>query len=557
MATFASAKSGLWSAADTWVGGVVPANLDTITITAGHTVVFDVNQSAFANGLASLVINGVLEASTNPGTYYLKMRGHITGTGSILAGTQSIPYPVACKFTIFLNGAYRANLTAANAYQLWCSESVIKYVKLSQTEAAGQTELSIDTDVTGETDYWKNASIIRIDNINNAHDTEERTIASITATTINITAGLTKEKIAGSLVILVERNVTILGTGVANNYGIYVGGVNTLRCEIRKFQYGIIGGSGIVMYGVISGCTYGIASLAIGTIHATITGCSSYGINQSAKITVYGLISGCAYAISNGIQEVLFYGIITGATEAFSASYNFFCAGEIYGCGTVFWGSSGQISSAAYIHDNLYLINDDGATLTFVNVKGNGCRITEPVLNSIAANPINQLFYPGVVITNLNGVAGEFRIWSPGGSVANTALEFPVGFTRSYKMSPISSVNYCFMKQTVSVKANAKLQFTVHFKKDASMAYLPRVMVSTIYGNPFLNAVDLLYEKVMESDVNDTWVSYVCEYLNPTAFEQQYAIYTIAKNAAGNVYTQLEIADLTSGVSRARIAGGV
>lgn len=89
MATITSVGSGAWSAAGTWDTGV-PANNDTVVIAAGHTVTFDVDTSAFANGIAGLTITG---HATNPGmlcfkysadgTYHLKLK-----TATTIAGTN-------------------------------------------------------------------------------------------------------------------------------------------------------------------------------------------------------------------------------------------------------------------------------------------------------------------------------------------------------------------------------------------------------------------------------------------------------------------------------------
>ena len=79
MATRTSAKSGNWSATDTWVGGVVPANGDAFVIAAAHDVIFDVDQSAMATGMAASTINGILRFKTTADTF-LKMNGNITFT---------------------------------------------------------------------------------------------------------------------------------------------------------------------------------------------------------------------------------------------------------------------------------------------------------------------------------------------------------------------------------------------------------------------------------------------------------------------------------------------
>lgn len=82
MATITSAKSGNWGTTSTWVGGVVPTNGDSAIIAEGHQVMFNVDQSGFANGLTGLTINGILYWN-NAGVTCLKMNGNITGTGRL------------------------------------------------------------------------------------------------------------------------------------------------------------------------------------------------------------------------------------------------------------------------------------------------------------------------------------------------------------------------------------------------------------------------------------------------------------------------------------------
>jgi hypothetical protein len=60
MPSYTSVQSGYWSNPATWGGSGVPKEGDTVTIAAGHTVIFDTDMSGFPNGLAGLTINGTL-----------------------------------------------------------------------------------------------------------------------------------------------------------------------------------------------------------------------------------------------------------------------------------------------------------------------------------------------------------------------------------------------------------------------------------------------------------------------------------------------------------------
>ena len=93
MATITSngTGGGNWGTAATWAGAAVPVDNDTVVIAAGDTVTFDVDTSAWANGIAGITITsdattpGMLRAKYDAdGTYYLKLK-----TGTTIAGTNA------------------------------------------------------------------------------------------------------------------------------------------------------------------------------------------------------------------------------------------------------------------------------------------------------------------------------------------------------------------------------------------------------------------------------------------------------------------------------------
>lgn len=100
MATRTSVGTGAWGTAGTWDTGI-PADGDDVVIAAGHTVTFNVDQSAFTTGIG-LTITGTLTHTTTTGTYCLfaKTGASITGAGTWNIGTSGTPIPFAAKHTI-------------------------------------------------------------------------------------------------------------------------------------------------------------------------------------------------------------------------------------------------------------------------------------------------------------------------------------------------------------------------------------------------------------------------------------------------------------------------
>jgi len=111
MATLTSVKSGYWNDPTVWDLGVVPADGDSVTIAAGHTVTFNVDQSTFATGLAGLTINGTLQIPSTaedpnmPATVVLKVNANIAGSGSLIIGSQINPINYPQTVRILINGS--------------------------------------------------------------------------------------------------------------------------------------------------------------------------------------------------------------------------------------------------------------------------------------------------------------------------------------------------------------------------------------------------------------------------------------------------------------------
>lgn len=184
MATKYAVVSGAWSSTATWSdtdggagGAAVPADGDAVVISAGVSVLMDVNQSAFVTGIAGVTIRG---AAVTPGMLYfkdgtngyLKIKASTTirGTnaavyGRILANSDGVwentgELSISNSATIylltsaFINAQYLTN-------RFYCHQPTTKYVEVYKnlnicTPVAGTNNFS-----TGTAHGFVNASSVK------------------------------------------------------------------------------------------------------------------------------------------------------------------------------------------------------------------------------------------------------------------------------------------------------------------------------------------------------------------------------------------------------------
>ncbi len=563
MATWTSQRSGNWSddaanGTSPWNGGGnpaagVPASGDSVTIAATHSVTFDVDQTAFAAGLAALTITGTLQASTNAGAYVLKMAGNVTGTGTLRAGTVDTPYPAGRTFTILLNGNYKLNLTGAASYQLYCLEPTNRIVALSGAEAAGQTELSVNTDVTG--DIWAAGNIVRVDDIGGDADSEERVIAAggIAADHIDVTVGLTAAKNAGAMVVLISRNVKIIGNGA----GITERGIDTptngvTRCELRGCTYGIHSGSGHTISGTVSGCSNGIYLGSGHTISGTVSGCST-GIYSGSGHTISGTVSGCANGIYYGSGHTISgtlsgcaTGINVGSGHTISGMVSGCTIGIIYGSGHTISGTvSGCSTGVAYI---------SGYRFVSAMLSGN----TRDVDAAVSFQAFNTLFGSSTEFLNYNSahrlpycyaesfdhdqVANAYKAWTRGGITTRQTAVVPAGAAWAYNLLPESTSYPVWVQQEIMCEPGQWTYVNGWLRKDAAMVYLPRLQLVLPTSDPLFDAALLpQVERIMTDSVN-TWEPFALAYFNSGTVPVLVYVRALAQNATGNVYAFWRVA---------------
>lgn len=180
MATITSAQSGAWSSASTWVGGALPVDGDAVTIAAEHSVLMDVDLSAFI-GLQTITVQG--HASTPAMLYFasgtsghLKLRTgyNIVGTtgalkGRILANSDGVwentgSLPFADKAVVDLQGS--ASITATYLeIRTFCAGPILKMVRtygakktISSVDVATDTLTSPAHGMANGTPVWANST---------------------------------------------------------------------------------------------------------------------------------------------------------------------------------------------------------------------------------------------------------------------------------------------------------------------------------------------------------------------------------------------------------------
>jgi len=538
MATRTSVGTGAWSAAGTWDTGV-PLDGDDAVIASGTTVTFDVDQTAFTTGVG-ITITGTLTHTTTTGTYLLKAKtgASIVGAGTWNIGTSGTPIPFAAKHTITGAAGWYVDGNAGLTMTVYGAEPTYTYVKLSADEAIGQTELSVDTDVTG--DIWAAGDIIRINDINQASESEERVIAAggIAAGTITVTAGLTAAKSTGAYVCLITRNVKIIavGTGARTIYRVgstsnklTVGGGMWYGVNKNMFEtcnYLSIAG------GTFSGNNIGMNTCTAPTISGgTFSGNSAGVYNCTAPTISGGTFSGNSYGMSTCTAPTISGGTFSGNSYGMNT-----CTAPTISGGTFSGNSAGMNACTS-------------ATISGGTFSGNtyGLRQVNGKLHNITlTSAIEHYEYTANTYTTANcqsedhdGVDGALKAWCNGGVVTSQTSVKPTGYTQAYLLDPESATYPVFFTKQFSVEPGKTVDVEVQLRKDASMSYLPRVYLMASIGNPLAGATPV--DTFTMTDSTNTWESDTFTIANSTDYDQDYTLYFVAQNASGNVYSAYDI----------------
>ena len=407
--TFATAGiNNLWSNAANWDTGV-PVNNDSAIIPAGQTCEFDANQSAWANGLVGLTLNGELYASLTPGSYYLKLAGSITATvtgGILRAGSSGARYPSNCVFTIYSTGNYQIdnNISSYITDQFWCYAPVVQYAQAISATAKAITSVTVGATTTigctghgyvagnaiylanvgGFTDAQLNNRIFEVETVPNV---DSFTIRYPDPDTTVVSTGWgpytggglvcpSQAEAAGATVIEIDQDASTDPEWLRAGAMVRIDNINrNVQSEVRIIA-SVAAGSITITAGLTSAKLSGSKVILVtrnvklnSSATAISNGMIRYGTGhqldaeirpgststsgvQDATNSVFsgGVISGCTYGVNSGSGHTFSGGAISGCTYGVnSGSGHTFSGGAISGCALGVYSGSGHTFSGGVI----------------------------------------------------------------------------------------------------------------------------------------------------------------------------------------------------------------
>lgn len=523
MATITSVGTGAWSASGTWDSGV-PADGDDVVIASGHTVTFDVDQSAFVTGV-NVTITGTLTHTTATGTYCLfaKTGASINGGGTWNIGTSGTPIPFASKHTI--KGASGWYVSMTGTINIYGTEPTIKYLTVSGSEAKGQTEIGVNEDVTG--DIWAEGDTILIGK-------QERIIAAggISSDHIDITVGLTEAVYANNLVCLRTRNITFIGYNgrlFSGSQDINIGSgcvYNTSSNNLFYNNLRIINISGGIFHWTTG------TQAAFQTVSANISGGIFIGVYQTVfnTVNISGGVFASNYIAAGGKAVNISGGLFTHNAHAVDSATALGVTGGTFQYNTHAISLSVGIITGGTFTGNTRDLNEfrgklDGISLTAATEHYNYRKATGDAGNCQS--------------TNHDGVANALMAWCGGGTVASQATVVPSGYALAYIHVLTYDDSSTFFTKAFTVEAGETIDIEVQLRKDSSMTTLPSVYLMNFIDNPMLGETPV--DSLTMTDSIDTWETDTFSITNSTDTIQDYTLWFVAKGASGNVYSAYKI----------------
>ena len=595
--TFATAGiNNLWSNAANWDTGV-PVNNDSAIIPAGQTCEFDANQSAWANGLVGLTLNGELYASLTPGSYYLKLAGSITATvtgGILRAGSSGARYPSNCVFTIYSTGNYQIdnNISSYITDQFWCYAPVVQYAQAISATAKAITSVTVGATTTigctghgyvagnaiylanvgGFTDAQLNNRIFEVETVPNV---DSFTIRYPDPDTTVVSTGWgpytggglvcpSQAEAAGATVIEIDQDASTDPEWLRAGAMVRIDNINrNVQSEVRIIA-SVAAGSITITAGLTSAKLSGSKVILVtrnvklnSSATAISNGMIRYGTGhqldaeirpgststsgvQDATNSVFsgGVISGCTYGVNSGSGHTFSGGAISGcALGVYSGSGHTFSGGVISGC------SQGVNSGSGHFQWPGIVMSGNTRDMYGLCVfDGYAASLNSTTQVAAFNNNVEGLNPPNgraqIVIRDIGGAPGALKAWMYAGRITDrSGIEpnFAIGATRKYIFE--NNATPVFLDRVIYAEAGKPIWANVSMQKDVNgMTETPRVQIFDEAYDPF-DGYAVGAEQVMADDLVQH--DYVLTY---TALRTGNHVVRIrGKNAAGNLYAGMRI----------------
>jgi len=138
---------------------------------------------------------------------------------------------------------------------------------------------------------------------------------------------------------------------------------------------------------------------------------------------------------------------------------------------------------------------------------------------------------------NHNTVAGAYRAWTRGGNTSSQIVTVPPGRTLAYRLVPASATYRIHYRRAYTVQPGETLSLTAWLRKDAAMAYLPRVQIVDPADDELADATAVALAEWQMTDSLNTWESSSLTWPNTGTLPKEVWVRAMAKNATGSVYT--------------------
>lgn len=535
--TFTTAGvNNLWSNAANW--DAVPVDGNAVVIPAGQICEFDADLSLWVTGIAGLTITGTLKVSRTTSSYmFMKAATTINGAGTFNVGeSAALAIPFAVKFTLTGGAAWFIQGNGGLTMTVYAAEPAIKTILLTALEPIGETVLAVDTDVTS--DIWADGDTVRIDDINQAAESEERVIAAggRAAGAITITAGLTAAKSTGAYLHLITRNVKFIGVGAA---GYVARNFTTNKLTIAGGQWTT------AAYRVFDSCSSSVISGGTYSGNAYVFVACNY-LDVSG-----GIYSGnSTHVIASSLGIRISNGTFTGNADIVYACTGPAITGGTFGGNETTVGTcAGVIISGGTFSGTTYGINTSSATIKNASFQNNSYDISTSVVtcfNVLLGSTTENRYYTRLAkevyseSIDHDQSAGAFKAWTKGGVTSSQAGTVPTGYTSANQTVLEDANNEGFWQKEVLVAAGASVSIEMWLRKDAAMAYLPRCIIfNKATTDPFAGGAGI-HTFTMTNSV-DTWESETYVYTNSTANDITLVIRFQGKNAANNMFSALAL----------------